>query len=259
MTIGEVVAFLDGWAPPAWAESYDNVGLLWGDARASVRGVLTTLDLTPAVHQEAREVGANLILVHHPIWFGNRTRLDHGSYADRLIYQLIRDDIAVYAAHTNADQARDGVSYALCEALGLRPLGFLKAVSDQHGMGYIGEWQTEMPVEHFWAHVRQRLELPVVRHSRGRSAGVRRVAVCGGAGSFLLPEAIHAGVEAFLTADIPYHRFFEAEGQVWLGDIGHFESERFIARVFAERLKAAFPQLPVYISRIRTNPIHYAI
>jgi len=259
MTIGEVTAFLDAWAPPTWAESYDNVGLLWGDARVRVQGILTTLDLTAAVHQEALEVGANLIVVHHPIWFGTRTRLDYGSYADRLIYRLIRDDIAVYAAHTNADQARDGVSYALCEALGLRPVGFLRAVSEQHGMGYIGEWQAEMPVEHFWAHVRQRLEVPVVRHSQGRSRGIRRVAVCGGAGSFLLPEAIQAGVEAFLTADIPYHRFFEAEGQVWLGDVGHFESERFIARVFAERLKAAFPQVPIYISRIRTNPIYYAI
>jgi len=258
-TVGAVAASLDAWAPPAWAESYDNVGLLWGDAQAPIRGVLTTLDITPAVHQEALELGANLIVVHHPIWFGARTRLEYGGYADRLIYQLIRDDIAVYAAHTNADQARDGVSYALCEALGLRPMAFLKAVSEKHGMGYIGEWPEGMPIEHFWSYVRSRLEVPVLRHSRGRSTFIRRVAVCGGAGSFLLGEAIQAGVEAFLTADIPYHRFFEAEGHLWLVDVGHFESERFIAKVFAQRIQEAWPDIPVHVSRIRTNPIHYAI
>ncbi len=258
-TIGAVAAMLDAWAPPAWAESYDNVGLLWGDAQAPVRAVLTTLDITPAVHQEAREVGANLIVAHHPIWFGARTRLDHGGYADRLIYQLIRDDIAVYAAHTNADQARDGVSYALCEALGLRPLGFVRSVSEAHGIGYIGEWQEGMATQHFWAYLRERLQVPVLRYSQGASAYIRRVAVCGGAGSFLLSEVIRAGVDAFLTADIPYHRFFEAEGRVWLVDIGHFESERFIAKTFAHRIKSAFPELSVYVSRIRTNPIHYAI
>jgi len=258
-TIGAVAAVLDAWAPPAWAESYDNVGLLWGDARAPVRAVLTALDITPAVHQEAREVGANLIVAHHPIWFGHRTRLDFEAYADRLIYQLIRDDIAVYAAHTNADQARDGVSYALCEALGLRPLGFVRSVSEAHGIGYFGEWQEAMALEHFWAYLRDRLQVPVLRYSQGASAHIRRVAVCGGAGSFLLPEVIRAGVDAFLTADIPYHRFFEAEGRVWLVDIGHFESERFVAKTFAQRIKSAFPDLSVYVSRIRTNPIHYAI
>jgi putative NIF3 family GTP cyclohydrolase 1 type 2 len=93
----------------------------------------------------------------------------------------------------------------------------------------------------------------------GPQKRIQRVAVCGGAGSFLLPQAIQAGVDAFLTADIPYHRFFEAEGHLYLTDVGHFESERFIAKVFADRIRAAFPELPVYASRIRTSPIHYAI
>ncbi len=259
ITIGAIVSALDAWAPPAWAEAYDNVGLLWGAPETPVQAILTTLDITPAVHQEAQELGANLIVVHHPLWFGNRTRLDYAGYADRLIYQLIRDDIAVYAAHTNADQAREGVSYALCEALGLRPLGFVKAVSEVHGMGYVGEWQEGIALPYFWAYLRERLQIPVLRHSQGRSTHIRRVAVCGGAGSFLLPEVIRAGVDAFLTADIPYHRFFEAEGRIWLIDVGHFESERFIAQTFAHRIKSIFPELPVYISRIRTNPIHYAI
>lgn len=258
VTIGQVVQALEQWSPPQWAESYDNVGLLWGDPQAPVRGVLTALDVTPAVHQEAQELGANLLVIHHPIWFGQRTKLIPHTYADRLIYELIRSDIAVCALHTNADQAVDGVSYALCRALSLRPVGFLQPIDAQHGMGYIGEWQEGLVPEAFWGFVRARLSLPVVRHSLGPDRAIRRVAVCGGAGSFLLPLALEAGVDAFLTADIPYHRFFEAEGRLWLGDIGHYESEHWIAEVFAQKLKATFPNLPIFLSRLCTNPIHYS-
>ncbi len=258
-SIAAVIQALEAWAPPHWAESYDNVGLLWGDPQAPARAILTTLDITPAVHEEARALGVNLLIAHHPLWFGQRTRLSMAHHADALIYRLIRDDIAVYAAHTNADQAQEGVSYALCQALSLHPLAFLKAESGQHGAGYIGEWQTGMEPAHFLAFLRERLAVPALRHTVGPQKRIQRVAVCGGAGSFLLPQAIQAGVDAFLTADIPYHRFFEAEGHLYLTDVGHFESERFIAKVFADRIRAAFPELPVYASRIRTSPIHYAI
>lgn len=253
-----VIEVLERWAPPHWAETYDTVGLLWGDPTASVSGILTTLDVTPALLEEARAIGADFIITHHPIWFGQKSRLLWDSFADRVIYNFIRADVAVYAMHTNLDHAREGVSHTLCRALGLQPEGFLRTETD-HGAGYIGIGPTALPVEDFLRHVQKALSIPVLRYVRGPQRQIRRVAVCGGAGSFLLPEAYRAGVDAFLTADIPYHRFFEAQGHLWLVDIGHYESEVWIADRIAEYLREHFPALPIFSTRIRTNPIEYWI
>lgn len=257
-TLREVVEVIERWAPPGWADSYDNVGLLWGDPHRAVGAVLTALDLTPAVLQEAQELGANLILVHHRRGLVS-ARAWHGSFADKVIYAAIRADIAVYAAHTNADQAADGVSYALCRELGLRPVRFLREVEPTHGAGYLGEWLQPVDPPTFLQRLREVFELPALRLAPGPDAPIQRVAVCGGAGSFLLPEALASGAQAFLTADIPYHRFFEPQGRLWLIDIGHYESERAIANVFADIVRRHFPDLPTFVSRIRTNPVQYWI
>lgn len=254
----EVIEVLEQWAPPHRAETYDTVGLLWGDPARPVSGILTTLDVTAELLREAQAVGADLIIAHHPIWFGQKSRLVWDSFADRVIYEFIRADVSVYAMHTNLDYVRDGVSHALCLALGLQPEGFLRAETD-HGAGYIGVGPTALPVEDFLRHVQKALSIPALRYVRGPQQRIQRVAVCGGAGSFLLPEARRASVDAFLTADIPYHRFFEAQGHLWLVDIGHYESEVWIADRIADYLRQHFPSLPVFSTRIRTNPIEYWI
>ncbi|MEN3041193.1 MAG: Nif3-like dinuclear metal center hexameric protein [Bacteroidia bacterium] len=255
-TLREIIQRLEEWAPPHWAESYDTVGLLWGEPSRSVSGVLTTLDITPSTIDEARSLGVNLIIAHHPIWFGQKQRLSWESFADRVIYELIRSDIAVYAMHTNLDHAKEGVSYVLCRALGLEPTSFLRA-NDGYGAGYLGVGSSELSVDSFLRHIQAALQIPALRYARGKQSTIRKVAVCGGAGSFLLPEAIRAGADAFLTADIPYHRFFEAQGHLWLIDIGHYESEVWIADQIAHYLRKYFPHLPVFSTRIRTNPIEY--
>lgn len=251
-----IIETLERWAPPQWADSYDTVGLLWGDPTSPVSGILTSLDLTPDILAEAHAVGADLLVIHHPIWFGQKSRLVWGSYADKLIYDCIRANVAVYAMHTNLDHAQDGVSYVLCQALGISPERFLRPATD-HGAGYIGSGSSPLPVEDFLKHVQKALSIPALRYARGRQSTIQRVAVCGGAGSFLLPEAISAGVDAFLTADIPYHRFFEAQGHLWLIDIGHYESEVWIADQIAAYLRRYFPDLPIFSTRIRTNPVEY--
>jgi dinuclear metal center YbgI/SA1388 family protein len=255
--IGDITQELERWAPLTWADSYDNVGLLWGEPARVVGGVLTTLDVTPAVLKEAQEVGANLIVAHHPLWFGQRTRLAWDAYSDRLIYQLIQADIAVYAIHTNIDQAVGGVSYELCRRLGLRPVGFLRSVGDGYGAGYIGEWAQPLAPADFFRHLRQVLNIPAIRFAPGPDKPIQRVAVCGGAGGFLLGDALQAGVDAYLTADLPYHRFFESDGRLWLVDIGHYESEHHISEALAHYLRQKFPSLPVFSTRLRTNPVHY--
>ncbi|MCS6895645.1 MAG: Nif3-like dinuclear metal center hexameric protein [Bacteroidia bacterium] len=257
-TLKEVIQALEEWAPPQWAESYDTVGLLWGELTRPVSGILTTLDITHDTIQEAQAIGANLIISHHPIWFGQKQRLSWDNFADRVIYGLIRADIAVYAMHTNLDHAKDGVSYILCRTLGLEPIAFLRS-HDTYGAGYVGIGSTELPIESFLRHVQSTLKVPSLRYSRGKQVTIRKVAVCGGAGSFLLPEAIRAEADAFLTADIPYHRFFEAQGHLWLIDIGHYESEVWIADQIAHYLRRRFPNLSTFSTRIHTNPIEYWI
>ncbi|MCS7188402.1 MAG: Nif3-like dinuclear metal center hexameric protein [Bacteroidia bacterium] len=257
--IKEVVQVLETWAPPAWAESHDNVGLLWGDPDSRVEGVLTALEITPGVLEEAKELNANLIVVHHPLWYGHRTRLLWDVYADRLIYHLIQAGIAVYAIHTNADHAPNGVNYGLCEVLGLKPVGFLHATAPSHGIGYIGELETPIEIWDLFHLVRERVGVPVIRYAKGKDMLIRRVAVCGGAGSFLLPQALASGAQAFLTADIPYHRFFEAQERIWLADIGHYESEKTITTTLANLLRTYFPMLPIFVTHIRTSPISYWI
>ncbi len=257
--LADVVQVLERWAPPSYAESYDTVGLLWGAPHQPVEGVLTTLDITPAVLQEAREVGATLLVTHHPIWFGPKTRLQWEAYADRLILELIQAGLAVYAMHTNLDQVPEGVNFHLCKALGLRPVEFLRPGVPGQGAGYIGEWNQPLEPGRFLAHVKQALGAQSLRFSRGPDKPIRRVAVCGGAGSFLLPDALAAGVEAFITADVPYHRFFEAEERLWLVDVGHYESEHQIAEAMATYLRSHFPDLPVFSTRICTNPIQHWI
>lgn len=257
--IADIVQVLEKWAPPQYAESYDTAGLLWGGPQQPVQGVLTTLDITPAIVQEAREVGATLLVAHHPIWFGPKTRLQWEVYADRLILQLIQAGLAVYAMHTNLDQVPEGVNFHLCKALGLQPVGFLRPVGPGYGAGYIGEWNQPLEPSRFLAHVKQALGAQSLRFTSGPETPIRRVAVCGGAGSFLLSEALAAGVEAFVTADVPYHRFLEAQERLWLVDVGHYESEHRIAEVMAAYLRAHFPDLPVFSTRICTNPVHYWI
>lgn len=259
ITLADLIRKLEAWAPPSWAESYDTVGLLWGEPTRPVSGVLTTLDITPSIVEEAQALGANLIVAHHPIWFGQKQRLSWEAFADRLIYELIKADIAVYAMHTNLDQAREGVSFALCRALDLAPEGFLQSNTGEYGTGYIGRGLYPLPIEDFFSHLKQKLSIPVLRYARGHQTSIQRVAVCGGAGSFLLPEALKAEVDAFLTADIPYHRFFEAQGRLWLIDIGHYESEVWIADQIANYLRKEFPTLSIFSTRLRTNPIEYWI
>ncbi|MCS7163333.1 MAG: Nif3-like dinuclear metal center hexameric protein [Bacteroidia bacterium] len=252
-----MTAALEEWVPLHWAEPYDNVGLLWGNPAMPLQGVLTTLDITPAVVQEARQVGANLIVAHHPLWFGQRLRLNWTSPTDRLIYELIQANIAVYALHTNLDSAPAGLNWALCKALGLMPIAPLQSHPDGHGMGYLGRMEPPMAPEAFFPYLQQRLDLPAIRFVRGKADTFQHIAVCGGAGASLLAQALAAGADIFLTADIPYHRFLEAQGQIWLADIGHYESERLVSHLIADFLHAKFPDLPIFASRMKTTPIEY--
>ncbi|MGQ9863932.1 MAG: Nif3-like dinuclear metal center hexameric protein [Bacteroidia bacterium] len=257
MKVSQLLQLLDAWAPFRLAHGYDNVGLLVGDPDKYLMRILTALDLTEAVLQEAVEKKADCILTHHPIWFGSKTHLHGHLYPDALIMEAIRRDIVVCAMHTNLDSISSGVNAKLAWRLGAHIEGFLVAQSSDHGDGLVVSFSVPLMPKDMLVHIRHSLSVPYLRYSAGPHRPLRQGAICGGAGSSLLPHAIQQNLDFFITADIPYHRFFEATGKIWLIDAGHYETECATAELMAEYLRhyglSAFP------SEKSTNPIQYFV
>ncbi|GAB2929415.1 Nif3-like dinuclear metal center hexameric protein [Nonomuraea fastidiosa] len=232
MTLNDVIGVLEAAYPPARAESWDAVGLVSGDPAQEVRRVLFAVDPVAAVADEALEWGADLIVTHHPLYLRGTTTVATTTPKGRLVHTLIKNDIALYTAHTNADVANPGVSDALARAVGLTgDLVPLQPFPDDpwRGLGRIGEPPEETTLEEF----AERVAKGLPRTSWGiRVAGdptrpVRRVAVSGGAGDSLLGAARAAGVDVFLTADLRHHpasEFVEAGGPALI-DAAHWATE----------------------------------
>ncbi|TAH02482.1 MAG: Nif3-like dinuclear metal center hexameric protein [Sphingobacteriales bacterium] len=263
MTIGSIINVLETVAPPSLQESYDNVGLLIGTSADPCTGVLVTLDVTEAVVDEAVAKKANLIVAHHPLIFGGLKRISPNDHVGATVIRAIRDGIAVYAIHTNLDNVLEGVNGMMAEKLGLIHTKVLVPklgiVGEGIGSGAIGEWEVTKSPEEALNLVKERFGLRVIRHTPFLQRPVKRVALCGGAGSFLISNALHAGADLYITADVKYHEFFGAEGRMILADIGHFESEQFTSDLLFGRLREKFPNFAVLKSTVETNPIKYFI
>ena len=361
--IKDVTNYLESVAPLSFQESYDNAGLITGNAQVEVKGVLVTLDCTEPVVQEAIEQGCNLIIAHHPIVFKGLKRLTGSNYVERTIIKAIKNDIAIYAIHTNLDNVLQGVNRKICEKIGLKNLKILAPKKDtlsklvtfiprdytetvltalhEAGAGQIGNYKncsfsvdgqgTFKPTEHATPHIgeaekqeyvnetrievifpsfltkgiiealrkshpyeevayyinllsnenqevgsgmigdvdghveplaflqglKSSMDLTIVRHTSLLNRPVKRVAVCGGSGSFLLSDAIKAGADLFITADFKYHEFFDADGWITIADIGHYESEVFTKELIQEVLMKKFSTFAIIFSRTVTNPISY--
>ncbi|MDX1906769.1 MAG: Nif3-like dinuclear metal center hexameric protein [Bacteroidia bacterium] len=258
--IQDIADALEAWAPIPLAETYDNVGLLVGSPTREVSRVLLTLDVTEAVVAEAADMGCNLIIAHHPIWFTPRKRLTDDSYVSRTIMAAIRADIALYAAHTNLDNVHTGVNARIATRLGLTSPSILRSAPGSDGTtgaGMIGWLPESLPADTFLNLVKTTFGCQGIRYAPGTSGMIHQVAVCGGAGSFLIPDALRRGADAFVTADITYHKFFDAEGQMLLMDIGHYESEQFTGELILSYLSEKFPNFALHLSSIYTNPVRY--
>ena len=256
MQISTIASALEEWAPPPIAESYDNVGLLVGDPNVEVSGALVNLDMTEEVVEEAIEKGIGLIVAHHPIWFVPRKRLNGEDYVSRTIIKAIKHDIALYACHTNLDNIRTGVNQRICEKLGLEDLSFLQnkpATEGEQtfGSGMIGRLSAPMSKHEFLTHVKTTFGCGGIRYADSSSEQIETVAVCGGAGSFLTKTARKRGADAFVTADITYHKFFDNEQDLLLLDIGHYESEQFTSELILEFFSKKFPTFcsPIIFSK----------
>lgn len=257
MRVADITAVLDAWAPPHLAEDYDNVGLLVGDPAARCTGVLCTLDVTEAVLNEALTRGANLVVSHHPAWFGKRYNLTPTGFAGKVLYAAARRGLHLYAIHTNLDNVAWGVNRGLGEKLGLRDLQILapRPEGAAYGAGAIGVLEAPMPVQAFLHHVARQLGTPVVRYTETAKQTLARVAICGGSGSFLLDAARAAEADALVTGDFTYHRFFDAEGELLVCDAGHHATEAHVPAMIVAHIRENFPKFALHLSEVYTNPV----
>lgn len=364
MTVKEIINSIEAFAPPVYQESYDNSGLQVGNTTVEVTGILISLDVTEEIVAEAMARGCNMIVAHHPLIFSGLKQLSGRNYVERVVRMAIKNDINIYAAHTNLDNVYKGVNAKFAEKLGLintrilspksdilsklytyAPLSAADGVRDamfaagagniseysecsfnttgtgtfrasaganpaigiaggeresvaevrievlvsrhteaavlqamraahpyeevayelvrlpnpaaEIGSGMIGELPQPLPEQEMLALIKKQMNTGCIKHTSFGGRLVRKVAICGGSGSFLLSQAIRAGADIFITADYKYHQFFDAEGKIVIADIGHYESEQYTSEIFEAILKKKFPNFAILLSNLSTNPVKY--
>ena len=261
MKIIEVTNFLEQYAPLEYQETYDNCGLIIGDANAEIKGVLITLDCIESVIDEAIATGCNLIVAHHPIIFSGLKKINGKNYIERTVIKAIKNDIAIYAIHTNLDNVHNGVSAKIADKLGLENCKVLAPKNEVEnssvGSGILGTLKTPISSTDFLKQLKSSMQTNCVRHTALVKDEIKTVAVCGGSGSFLLQNAIVEKADIFITADFKYHEFFDAENHIIIADIGHYESEQFTKELIYDLLTKNFTKFAVRLSKVNTNPIKY--
>ena len=268
--IYQVVDALEHYAPLPLQEGYDNAGLQVGLTEAvEVSGALLCLDVTEDVVDEAIRKGCNLIVSHHPLIFRKLARISDENYVQRTVRKAIKNDITIVSMHTNMDAAKGGVNFKIAEKLGLRNLRFFGGEKEIDGVkggeGVIGEITDETDTLHadgiaaddLVLMLRERFQAECVQCNQLLRRPIRKVALCGGAGSFLLDAAIAAGADAFITGEMHYHEFFGHEHEIQICVIGHYQSEQFTSEIFRSIITEKCPGVKCEISEINTNPIIY--
>ena len=262
MKIKEIIAALEHFAPLPLQESYDNAGLQCGLTEVEASGALLCLDVTEEVIHEAVDLGCNLVVSHHPLLFHGLKQVCDANLVQRSLRLALQNDICVYSAHTNLDNAEDGVNFKIAEKLGLIDIQLLDAktvavgsrqVKSGNGViGYLPEPEDSLA---FLQRVKQAFGVEALQHNQLLARPVQTVVICGGAGDFLLPDAIQAEADAFLTGEMHYHNWFGHEQEVQIAVLGHYESEQYTREIFRDIIERVAPQLPLYDTEVRTNPI----
>jgi len=267
--IKEIISALERFAPLPLQESYDNAGLQVGlTAAEEVSGALLCLDVTEEVIREAVDLGCNLIVAHHPLLFRPLRRVTDQTQVERCVRLAVQHGIAIYAAHTNLDNAEDGVNYRIAEKLGLvdvqmmqrhtvsiRENGHERSVTA--GSGLIGYLPVAEDSLAFLQRIKDVFRVESLMHNELLSRPIESVALCGGAGAFMLDEAIALGADAFVTGEMGYHQFFGHEQEIQLAVMGHYQSEQFTKEIFYSIISTIAPELPLFLTTVDTNPIHY--
>ena len=363
MKLTDLCNYLDSVVPLSFQESYDNSGLQTGSPEKEISSALITLDVTEDVLLEAEDSGCDVIISHHPLIFSGLKSITGKTFTERILIKALKQDIAIYSAHTNLDVFSNGVRRKLAEKLHLRNITVLAPlknrllklvtfVPDTHldivrealfsagagitgnydncgfstqgkgsfrgnentkpfigekgkihfenetrfetvmfshlknrvvraliashpyeevaydiyalenenvqvGSGCLGEFAEPMDEKSFLEFISTVFSAKGVRYSKLTGKKIKKMALCGGSGSGLLNEAIASGADAFITADVKYHSFFDSDNKLLIADIGHYESEKFATEIIYDLIIKKYPKFAVRFSEVNTNPINY--
>ena len=261
VTVNDVLQVIQAIAPKSMKMEWDNVGLLCGSGKQPVKKILVALDPFESVCKEAAQVGADLLVTHHPLIFVAPKSITDDDGVGRAILQLVRSGISAINAHTNLDCAPGGVNDVLARTLGLQDIQVIEPSGvDEEGRpwGLLRQGIVEeQPLEDFLAHVKNTLGCEGLRFVPGGKK-VSKVAVGGGSCASELRDVADAGCDTFVTADVKYNQFWDAkELGVSLIDAGHFHTENPVCAVLAEKLQAAFPEITVILSKNHTDCVKF--
>lgn len=250
-TVQDILHYLETLAPTDLKMEWDNVGLLCGRSDKQVRTVLVALDPFTHVCEEAVEVGADLLLTHHPLIFQPLNSVSDQTATGRAIMTLIANDISAVNAHTNLDCADGGVNDTLAERLELTDVS---VIGSEHLLR-AGQFNSSLPA--FLEHVKTKLGCEGLRYVSGGKQ-VCKVAVGGGSCGSELNDVIAAGCDTFVTADVKYNQFWDAkEMRINLIDAGHFHTENPVCTVLADKLQKAFPDVQVILSKKHADCVNF--
>ena len=248
MKIKDVISTLEQFAPLPLQESYDNAGLQIGLTEADVSGVLWCLDFTEAIVQEAIDKGCNMIVSHHPLLFHGLKQIGDSDYVQRAAVMAIKNDIAIVSMHTNLDNVEGGVNSEIARRLG--------AEGEVTEGLFVGELAQPLSAEEYIYNVKKIFNAGVVMTNGLLERPVRRMAICGGAGAFMLERAIEEGADAFLTGEMKYNDYFDHE-RIQITVIGHYESEQFTKELLKDIIDKGCPGIRTIVTENNTNPIKY--
>ena len=265
MRIREITDAIEQYAPLRLQEEWDNAGIQVGDPEADISGILLCTDATEAVVAEAVDRGFNLVIAHHPLIFRGLKKIMGRTPVERTVSMANKHDVTIYSAHTNMDSAWQGVSFRMADKIGMTEVNFLddnrvepygEQDSTSAGCGVIGNIKP-MPAREVLKRVKEAFEVGAIRFAGDADRMVDRVALCGGAGSFLLNKAVQQGAQLYVTADMRYHDFLDNAQRIVIADIGHYESEHFTKEIFLEIIQKKNPTFAVAFAEHETNQVNY--
>ena len=259
-----MLSALERFAPLPLQESWDNAGLQLGLTEAEVSGALLCLDVNEAIIDEAIRKGCNLIVSHHPLLFRGLKQISGADYVQRCVIKAIKHDIVIVSMHTNMDNAQGGVNWKIAERLGATVLNGSAAtvLSDfvaemEKTPLVLAELPHPMEARAFVELVKTQFSVQCAQCNALLERPVKKVAICGGAGDFLLPDAISQGADAFITGEMHYHQYFGYERLIQICVIGHYQSEQFTSEIFRDIIQKECPGVRTEIAETNTNPIVY--
>lgn len=261
MTIKEVIEALERFAPLPLQEDYDNAGLQTGLTEADASGALLCLDVTPDIISEAIDKGCNLIISHHPLIFRGLKQVCDQNMVAKAVRMAIRNDITIYSAHTNLDNAPKGVNLEIARRMGAvrtEPLCPITRQGVNGTSGIIAELPEAEEPQTFLERVKTTFNIHTLAANYGpKDRKIQRIGICGGAGDFLLEDAIAQGCDCFLTGEMHYHQYFGHEQEIWIGVMGHYQSEQFTIELLEHILQNEVAGLRLMKTELCTNPIQY--